>query len=371
MGVLASQWARCARGKGWDIVERYLYTAKRYFLVIAAVFAILLISGSSAAYFEYSNTFESTATVWVTRVSHDLLQVSDSSTDQPTVANYLTPASEYAEVFGQLLQSQTFMTAVVARTSVGGEFNDAHDQLAFLDEVRRRFRVQALGSNLVRITFRAGSAQVAYEMVSGALNERDERAAQQAVGSTAVTTTFYQKEFDLAQQQALRAQQDLDKFNTTHNTSNLNSADDFAQRQLRIASDLALVRLNDLKSRMDRTTVGAALSQLAGGADIQVLDAPQVQPRPSGGLRQAALVFGVMMTGAIVLAGFLVVAGTLLTGSVASEADLQRLGSVALLAAIPRFGHIGNKRLRSDLRTALALAAFGPDETTDVEGAAS
>ena len=67
----------------------------------------------------------------------------------------------------------------------------------------------------------------------------------------------------------------------------------------------------------------------------------------------------------------LVVAGTLLTGSVASEADLQRLGSVALLAAIPRFGHIGNKRLRSDLRTALALAAFGPDETTDVEGAAS
>ena len=370
MGVLTSHRARRA-WKGWDIVERYLYTTKRYILVIAAVFAILLISGSSAAYFEYANTFESNATVWVTRVSQDLLQVSDNSTDQPTVPNYLTPASEYAEVFGQLLQSQTFLSAVVARTSLGGEFAEARDELAFLDDVRKRFRVQALGSNLVRITYRAGSAQVAYEMVSASLTERDERATQQAVGSTNVTTTFYQKEFELAQQQALKAQQDLDRFNATHNTSNLNSADDFAQRQLRIASDLALVRLNDLKSRIDRTTVGAALSQLAGGADIQILDAPQIQTRPSGGLRQAALIFGVMMTGAVVLACFLVVVGTLLTGSVASEADLQRLGSVALLAAIPRFDRVGNKRVRIDLRTALAFAAFGPDETTDVEGAAS
>jgi len=55
-----------------------------------------------------------------------------------------------------------------------------------------------------------------------------------------------------------------------------------------------------------------------------------------GGLRQAAFVFGVMMAGAVCLVGLLIVVGTLLTASVASEADLGRLGEASLLAAIPQ-----------------------------------
>ena len=339
-------------------------------MVIAAVFVILGISGSVAAYGEYANTFESNATMWVTRNTQDLLHVTHSSTDQPTVPSFLTPASEYAEVFSQLIQSQTFLELVVGRTSMKADLAAARDPVSYLDDIRKRFRVQALGTNLVRITYRASSPQIAFEMVSAALAQRDERQTQQAVGSTSVTTTFYQKEYELAQQQALRAQQELDRFNATHNTSNLNAADDFAQRQLRVASDLALVRLNDLKSQIDRTAVGAALSQLAGGADVEVLDAPEIQLQPSGGIRQAALVFAVMLTGAVMLASLLVVVGTLLTASVASEADLGRLGPITLLAAIPQFEGFRGKGIRADLRDALALSAFGVDET-ELSGAAS
>ena len=347
-------------------MERYLYTARRYRWVIALILLVLGISGSVAAYTEYNSAYESNATVWVSRNAQNVLQATDLSTD-PSVPNFNTPGGEYAEIFGQLLQSQTFLTQVIARTSLGPQFSASADPIAFLDDVRKRFKVQALGTNLVKVTYRADSPNVAYEMVGAALAERDARASQQQLSSTSVTTAFYEKEYELAQQEAVKAQQNLDQFNAKH-TSPLNTADDYTQRQLRLASDLAQVRVNDLKVQIDRTAIGSALLQLTGGADNQVLDAPQVQPKPSGGLRQAAFVFGVMMAGAIGLVALLIVVGTLLTASVASEADLVRLGEASLLAAIPQLGALRGRRA-IDMRGALATAVFGSHEDSEVSGA--
>jgi len=349
-------------------LERYLYTARRYRWVIAAILLVLGISGSSAAYTEYNSAYESNATVWVSRNAQSVLQATDLSTD-PSVPNFNTPGGEYAEVFSQLLQTQTFLGQVIARTSLGAPFTASPDPFAFLDDVRKRFRVQALGTNLVRVTYRADSPNVAFEMVGAALTERDARASQQQLSSTSVTTAFYQKEYELAQQEAVRAQEDLDKFNAKH-SGTLNTADDYTQRQLRLASDLAQVRVNDLKVQIDRTAIGAALLQLTGGADNQLLDPPQLQPKPSGGLRQAAFVFGVMMAGAIGLVGLLIIVGTLLTASVASEADLARLGEASLLAAIPQLDG-GRGRRAIDLRGALATTVFGSHDDSAISGAAS
>jgi len=350
-------------------LERYLYTARRYRWVIAALLLVLGISGSIAAYTEYNSAYESNATVWVSRNAQSVLQATDLTSD-PSVPNFNTPGGEYAEVFGQLLQAQTFLSQVIARTSLNGSFLSSSDQFAFLDDVRKRFRVQALGTNLVKVSYRADSPSVAFEMVGAALIERDARASQQQLSSTSVTTAFYQKEYELAQQEAVRAQQDLDKFNASHR-SPLNTADDYTQRQLRLASDLAQVRVNDLKVQIDRTAIGSALLQLTGTADNQLLDPPQLQTKPSGGLRQAAFVFGVMMAGAIGLVGLLIVVGTLLTASVASEADLGRLGEASLLAAIPQLA-TGRGRRVVDLRGSLAMAAFGShDDDSAISGAAS
>jgi hypothetical protein len=349
-------------------LERYLYTARRYRWVIAAILLVLGISGSIAALAEFNSAFESNATIWVSRNAQSVLQATDLTTD-PSVPNFNTPAGEYAEVFGQLLQTQTFLGQVIARTSLDAQFLSSADQIAFLDDIRKRFRVQALGTNLVKVTYRGDSPNVAFEMVGAALAERDARASQQQLNSTSVTTAFYQKEYELAQQEAVRTQQDLDKFNAGHRAP-LNTADDYTQRQLRLASDLAQVRVNDLKVQIDRTAIGSALLQLTGTADNQLLDPPQLQPKPSGGLRQAAFVFGVMMAGAVGLVGLLIVVGTLLTASVASEADLGRLGEASLLAAIPQLA-AGRGRRPIDLRGSLAMAAFGSHDDSEISGAAS
>ena len=335
-------------------MERYLYTATRYRWVIAVVLLILASSGSVSAYAEYVSTYESASTIWVERTTQNILTTVNSSTDQPQLPNFQTPASEFAEVLGQLVQTQTFLRDVIARTSSADDLANASDQLAFLDDARKRFRVQALGMNLVKVSFRARSPEVAFEMVSAALAVRDERTTDAQLNAQSVTSAFYQKEFELAQAEALRAGQQLDAFNKAHAAvlNNLNAADDYTQRQLRLGSYLA------------RAGISSALLQLTRAADIQVIDRPQLEPRPSGGLRQAAFLFGVALSGAAALIALIVVLGTLLTASVTSEADIGRLGQVTLLVAIPQVGRGRGGARPGGLLATLAEVAFGSTANT-------
>jgi hypothetical protein len=341
-------------------MQRYVYTARNYLWVILAVVAVLAASGSMAAYGEYSGTFESNATIWVQRNSQELLQVHAVMTDVPSVPNFLTPGSEYAETFGQLVQTQAFLHEVVDRSSLQEELATAKDPLAYLDDLRKRFKVQALGTNLVKVSFRATSPSIAFEMVSAAVAIRDERAAAARVASASVTSTLYSKEFELAQQKSIRAQQDLDEFNSLH-AGPLNAADSYRQQQLRTSSDLAQARVDDLRAAIDRAAIVSTLLQLGQTTDVQVIDAPQIQLQPSGGLRQAVFVFGVMMVGAATLVALLVIVGTLLTASVASEADLERLGAATLVASIPQVTHRNGAKRKTDLRRALSAMTFGTE----------
>ncbi len=338
-------------------MQRYIYTARRFLWVIVTVVAVLMVSGAVAAYGEYIGAFESSATVWVQRNSQELLQTHAVQSDVPNVPDFLTPGSEYAEKFNQLVQTQAFLRSVLERSSLSADLQAAKDQMSYLDDIRKRFKVQALGTNLVRVSFRATSPKVAYEIVSAALAIRDERAATAQIGATSMTSTLYTKELDLAQQKSTRAQTDLDQFNATHRLP-LDAAEAYRQQQLRTASDVAQARVDDLRAALDRMAVVSTLLEVGRSADVQVIDEPQVQLQPSGGLRQAVLVVGVVMAGAVTLVALLVVVGTLLTASIASEADLERLGSVTVVAAIPEFrGSVRGQR--PDLGETLAALAFG------------
>jgi hypothetical protein len=70
------------------------------------------------------------------------------------------------------------------------------------------------------------------------------------------------------------------------------------------------------------------------------------------------LVLGVVLAGAVALSALLIIVGTLLTASIASEADIERLGSVTVVASIPDFRFRG-KGERADLSEVLATLTFG------------
>jgi len=82
------------------------------------------------------------------------------------------------------------------------------------------------------------------------------------------------------------------------------------------------------------------------------------------------LVFGVMMAGAVTLVALLIIVGTLLTASVASEADLERLGAPIVAASIPQVRARRRGRGKSDLRDALAALTFDSEPPKAMKGAA-
>jgi hypothetical protein len=332
-------------------MQRYLSTARRYRWLLAALLAVVWGAGLAAAAVEYSTTYESVATIWVLRASPELTQ---TDANDPNIPIVQTAATQQAELINQLLQTRSFLHDVVAATSLRPAMEAATDEKKYLEGIRRQFRVQTLGTNLMSVACTGHDPSDCAELVKTAIALRNERVSQARIDATAAVNALYSKDYDVAQTQALEAQRKLEEFNATHRAP-LSDIDQHLQAQLRLSLDLAQVRLADLRGRMDRSVLAPALLEISG-MEFQVIDEPRVESTPSGGLKPAVSIMGVAFMTGLVLSALLVVIGALLTDHVASPADVQRLAPARLFATIPRL--VTDKGEPDDLRAALTGIAL-------------
>lgn len=313
-------------------MERYLQTAKRLWPMVALALALVCGPGLLAAYNEYQTTFQSGATVWVERANQQYLT---GTSDDPNLLGRASPGGEQAEILSQLVQTNSFLIEVIGQTSLEPSFQAAADKEKFLNEVRKRFKAQALGTNLVRLSYQAREPGIAAEMVTAALVARDGRVKNGRMAATATAIAFYQKEFEIAQKQALLAQASLDQFNKSH-TARLSPTEEYQQNQLRLAVDVGQGRLNDLRTRLERGTVSTALLDMAESIQFQVIDRPQSDSFPTGGLRGASLMAGVAIVAGVALALSLIVGVTIFDGRIRGLAGLTQFADVEVFGVIER-----------------------------------
>jgi uncharacterized protein involved in exopolysaccharide biosynthesis len=230
----------------------------------------------------------------------------------------------------------------------------------------KRFKVDVLGTNLFRLSYRARDSRSGQEVVLAALALRREQSVEARKTATDAATNSYRRELALAQSQAVAAQNELEAFDREHRPP-LGILDEYGQRQLRVAVENARTRIGDLTARIDRSAVMADIVDTADSLDFQVVDRPVEDARPSGGTKPAAMIAGSAMVGGLVLVSLLVVGCTLLASRIGTEADIARLAPAKLFATIPkvalRKGHAG-----SELRTALVAAAFAPPPAEQARG---
>jgi len=343
-------------------VTRYIETAARLRLALVAVVLLVLVPGLVAAYEEYMSTHESFATVWVDRASQQIV----SGSDNPYIPVLQTPASEQAQILSELLQTRSFMVAVIGGTQLKEQLAQAADPDVLLEDQRQRFRVQALGTNLVRISFKSTEPELAAAMVEAALATRAARIFQAQSNNAAAAILYYQRVYEFALKEVIGAQQQLDSFTAAHPTSTLSATDEYRQRQLRLNLDLATARVSELRARVETVGISGELRRVTGDIDFQVIDEPEPNPRPSGGLRTASLIAGVSFAGALSLAALLIVVATLTNDRVASVSDLVRVPGVRVFGAVPR---VSRSRSRRSLRSQLLSAALPPPQAT-LEGLA-
>lgn|SRR5258706_2652364 len=342
-------------------MQRALAAARRYQWVILAVLAVVWGAGLASAYVVYKTTYETQATIWVLRPSPELTA---SDPNDPGIPVIQTLASQQAELLSQLLKTDSFMRDVVEATSLKPALDAASDPERLLDTVRRRFKVETLGTNMVRVSYAANDPKTPVELVNTALIVRTQRIIAARVLSDASVGTIYQKEFETAQSQMAAAQKDLTDFTDAH-PGTLSSENASHQGQLQLAVDFAQARLSELRGRADRAAVSAAVLEMSG-LEFQVVDQPREPTKPTGGDKPAMLQAAVAMFAGLLLAAMLVIAGALLADHVAGPADVGRLAPTKLFATVPRVA--SSRTEQRDLRASLAAIAF---EEVDPGGVAS
>jgi uncharacterized protein involved in exopolysaccharide biosynthesis len=332
-------------------MRRYLDTARRYRWVILAVLALTWGSGGALAIIEYTTSYEADATIWTERQSQQFAPISPMD---PGLTSFITPAAEQAGVLMQLLQTRTFLSEIVRRTSYPRPPDT--DERKFLADISKRFQVEVLGTNLFRLSFRARDPRTGPQMVIAALELRQEHLATTRLNATTTAATFYRSELDVVQNKALEAQRELDRFDDSHKPP-FSPPDEYQQRQLRLAVEDTKARVSEMKLRIDRSTVLPDILQLADSLDFQVFDRPLDEVKPTGGLRAAGLIGGTALVAGLALVALLVLGGTLLAGGITGEADVARLAPATLFATVPEAGR-GKGGPDRELRAALATATF-------------
>ena len=340
----------------------YLDTARRYRLFIVLVLVLTWGSGIALAYLEYSTSFQADATIWTQRgvlrleddgrlvVSPELAPPQD-----PAVATLMTPAAEQAGLLSQLVQSRGFLREVATRASVAVPAGPSEER-KFLDEMSRRFKVEVLGTNLFRLSYRGHDPATGPALVLAALAVRQQQSVESRTAAMEAAVGSYRSELALAQNRVLEAQAELETFDEAHRPP-LGTLEQYQQSQLRVAVQDARTRITDLKARIDRAAVMAGIVQTADKLDFQIVDEPLADPKPSGGTRPAATIAASAMIAGLALASLLVLAGTLLASRVGAEADIHRLAPATLFAAVPKIAR-GKGWMGRELRTALAAVAF-------------
>jgi hypothetical protein len=350
----------------------YLATARSYVWILVVVLGLTWGSGIAMAYVEYSTSFQADATIWTQR---GLLRLQDDGRlvvspelappQDPSVATVMTPAAEQAGLLGELLQTRSFLREVASRTSL--PIPDApSEERKFLDDMSKRFKVEVLGSNLFRLSYRARDPHTGPAAVLAALALRQEQSVATRVAATEAATGSYRSELAFAQTQALAAQADVEAFDTAHRPP-LSPLDQYEQGQLRAAVEDARTRIADLNARIARSAVMAGIVQTADNLDFQVVDKPVEDPRPSGGTKPAAMTAASAMAAGLALAALLILGCTLLASRVGAAADIARLAPATLFATVPKVA-VPRGVAGRELRSALAAAAFGPPPAEQAGG---
>jgi uncharacterized protein involved in exopolysaccharide biosynthesis len=333
-------------------VQPFLSSARRYRWVVLGILLIVWGTGLTAAYIEYKTTYEAKSTIWVLKAAADLTVPNPSDPNVPLVQ---TAASQQADLLNQLLATRSFVRDVIGRTSMKATLDVTKNESAFLDDVRKHFKVATLGPNMLTVAFDGRDPALAAALVQAALDVRQERLTSARVDGTSALGALYKQEFDVAQSRVLDAQKAVDQFTADHQPP-LSDLDQHQLAQLRVTLDLAQVRVSDLQGRIDQSVLAPALLEISG-LEFQVVDPPRAETTPTGGTKNATTLALVALVTGLVLAALLVLVGTLLVTHVAGPADVGRLAPATLFASVPRVraNEPGGGR---DLRTALAALTF-------------
>ena len=328
-------------------LRRYLSTFYRGRWLYVPVLLLLLAATVLGTYYLVRTQYEATARIWVDRPALD------NVLDPNSPSGYLvSPGQQQADKLVQLIQTDSFVAAILTNTTAVGRLMGASDRDQVIKDVRGKLTVTSLGANTVKITYAGSDPIFCQQVIQSAIDQFRTWDLTARVEQSAIERQFYQKQLQIYQAQVDAAAKRLDDFQRAHPYPDPTSPQYLELQGLQRDMENARALLNAASTKIEQANAANALSDTSRQYEFQILDAPQVPAQPAATLTRLAAYLGL---GLVISFGFILGAVAFATWqdtTLRNGDDLGRLTQVPLLDAVPRLPAAkmpgGGRRRRAD-----------------------
>ena len=310
-------------------VKRYLGTFYRGRWLYIPLLLLLLAATVLGTYFLARTQYEATARIWVDKPALD------NVLDPNAPSGFISPAQQQADKLTQLIQTDSFVAAIITNTTASGRLASDPDPDRVIKDVRGKIAVTPFGPNTVRITYTDSDPTLTQQMVQSTIDQFRAWDLTARVEQSAIEGQFYEKQLQIYQDQVDAAAKRVEDFQRDHPFPDPTSPQYLELQSLQRELESARALQSATQTKIEQANAANSLSDTSRQYEFQILDSPTVPTRPAATLTRIAgyLALGVVASFALILLA--VAFATWQDTTIRNGDDLQRLTSVPLLDAIP------------------------------------
>ena len=319
--------------------KRYLGTFFRGRRLYIPVLLLLLAATVLGTYYLARTQYEATARIWVDKPALESVLAPNAPPD------YVSPAQQQADKLIQLIQTDSFVVAVVTNTTASTRLTNESDRDRVIKDVRGKHGVTPLGPNTIKIAYAGSDPVLCQQMVQSAIDQFRARDLTARIEQNAIERQFYEKQLQIYEDQVNAAAKRAEDFQRAHPYPDPSSPQYLELQGLQREVESARALLNTTRTKIEQANAADSLSDTSRQYEFQILDAPTVPTRPAATLTRMAtyLALGLAVSLGLILCA--VAFATWQDTTIRNGDDLQRLTNVPLLDAIP---HLPSDQARGD-----------------------
>jgi hypothetical protein len=283
------------------------------------------------------------------------------ASDTSSQSVWSSPAKATTDDLGSLLQSDSFIRAVIARSDLEPEMNRGPrvaDET--VTKVRKAIWTETLGQNMVLIGAAYTSPVVAQQLSSGVIQNYIQWRENTGTNEGATAQSYFEKLIPQYESDVKTARADLQAYLVQHPDpvrGDRPTEETFQIDRLQAAVQDATQRLNDTVSKAEKAKLAGDRSMIDVQQTYTVVDTPRVPAEPSTSRRKQALSMAVFILAGLLLCGMTVAGESIFDTTLRFPADVQQKLGLPVLGALPE---VRASRQRREERSAKAGAEIEP-----------
>ncbi|MCB9420727.1 MAG: lipopolysaccharide biosynthesis protein [Ardenticatenaceae bacterium] len=286
----------------------------------------------------------------------------------PDGFTWMTAADASASQLNELLQTDSFVRAIIMETDLEENMNMGRDAVVeTILKVRESVWAQSIGSNQMLITASSENAEIAYQLVNAVVENHIQWQVNASRQDSVAAQEFFADLIEKYQQDLETTQQELDDYLILHPEpvrGDRPETEVLAISRLQSKVDLATNRYSSALDKEEEARLALAQTESVIRQTYFLIDAPSLPEDTETSKKDLAITLAIFMVAGGVLSVIGVVGGALIDRTFRFPSDVEHLLELPVLTSIS-----APPRERRKRRKSKEAAVAKPAEVMDVDTA--